>query len=65
MSTSNLGAVLGSRGLASEVLRSKRGLSKTLIANLSSRFNVDRRLLAPAAARYDPGYRFTSRQPGR
>jgi HTH-type transcriptional regulator / antitoxin HigA len=41
MSTSDLGAVLGSRGLASEVLHGKRGLSKTLIAKLSRRFNVD------------------------
>ena len=41
MSTSDLGAVLGSRGLASEVLNGKRGLSKTLIGKLARRFNVD------------------------
>ena len=40
MNTSDLGAVLGSRGLASEVLNGKRGLSKTLIAKLARRFNV-------------------------
>jgi HTH-type transcriptional regulator/antitoxin HigA len=41
MNTADLGAVLGSRGLASEVLNGKRGLSKTLIGKLSRRFNVD------------------------
>ena len=41
MNTSDLGAVLGSRGLASEVLNGKRGLSKTLIAKLAKRFRVD------------------------
>jgi antitoxin component HigA of HigAB toxin-antitoxin module len=41
MNTSDLGAVLGSRGLASEVLTGKRGLSKALIAKLSRRFNLD------------------------
>jgi HTH-type transcriptional regulator/antitoxin HigA len=41
MNTGDLGAVLGSRGLASEVLNGKRGLSKTLIGKLSRRFNVD------------------------
>jgi HTH-type transcriptional regulator / antitoxin HigA len=41
MNTSDLGAVLGSRGLASEVLNGKRGLSKTLIAKLARRFHVD------------------------
>ena len=41
MNTSDLGAVLGSRGLASEVLNGKRGLSKTLIAKLGKRFHVD------------------------
>jgi HTH-type transcriptional regulator/antitoxin HigA len=40
MNTSDLGYVLGSRGLASEVLNGKRGLSKTLIAKLSRRFGV-------------------------
>jgi HTH-type transcriptional regulator / antitoxin HigA len=41
MNTSDLGAILGSRGLASEVLNGKRGLSKTLIAKLARRFRVD------------------------
>ena len=41
MNTSDLGAILGSRGLASEVLNGKRGLSKTLIGKLSRRFNLD------------------------
>lgn len=41
MKTTDLGAVLGSRGLASEVLNGKRGLSKTLIGKLARRFNVD------------------------
>ena len=41
MNTSDLGAILGSRGLASEVLNGKRGLSKTLIVKLSRRFRVD------------------------
>lgn len=41
MNTSDLGAVFGSRGLASEVLNGKRGLSKTLIAKLAKRFRVD------------------------
>jgi HTH-type transcriptional regulator / antitoxin HigA len=41
MNTSDLGYVLGSRGLASEVLGGKRGLSKMLIRRLSERFNVD------------------------
>ena len=40
MNTSDLGAILGSRGLASEVLNGKRGLSKTLIAKLSRRFGL-------------------------
>jgi HTH-type transcriptional regulator/antitoxin HigA len=41
MKTSDLGYILGSRGLASEVLNGKRGLSKTLITKLSRRFGVD------------------------
>ena len=49
MNTSDLGAVLGSRGLASEVLNGKRGLSKTLIGKLSRRFHVDASLFLDAA----------------
>jgi HTH-type transcriptional regulator/antitoxin HigA len=41
MNTSDLGVILGSRGLASEVLTGKRGLSKTLIAKLARRFRVE------------------------
>ena len=41
MNTTDLGYVLGSRGLASEVLNGKRGLSKTLIRRLADRFAVD------------------------
>lgn len=41
MNTSDLGAVIGSRGLASEVVNGKRGLSKTLIGRLARRFSVD------------------------
>lgn len=41
MTTSDLGQVLGSRGLASEVLNGKRGLSKALIRKLADRFAVD------------------------
>lgn len=41
MTTTELGHILGSRGLASEVLNGKRQLSKTLIHRLASRFAVD------------------------
>ena len=41
MTTTDLGHVLGTRGLASEVLNGKRGLSKTLIMKLARRFAVD------------------------
>ena len=41
MSTSDLGYILGSRGLASEVLNGNRGLSKTLIRKLAASFKVD------------------------
>ena len=41
MNTTDLGAILGSRGLASEVLNGKRGLSKTLILKLTRRFHLD------------------------
>jgi HTH-type transcriptional regulator/antitoxin HigA len=41
MSTTDLGLVLGSRGLASEVLNGKRGLSKMLMGKLSDYFHVD------------------------
>ena len=41
MTTTDLGYVLGSRGLASEVLNGNRGLSKTLIRKLAAKFGVD------------------------
>ncbi len=41
MTTTDLGNVLGSRGLASEVLHSKRGLSKLMIGRLAERFAVE------------------------
>jgi HTH-type transcriptional regulator/antitoxin HigA len=40
MNTTDLGYIIGSRGLASEVLNGKRALSKTLIAKLSRRFGI-------------------------
>src|SRR5438477_7803307 len=51
MNTSDLGYILGSRGLASEVLNGKRGLSKTLIAKLSRRFGVDAAVFLDSSAR--------------
>lgn len=41
MSTTDLGSIVGSRGLASDVLNGNRGLSKTLIVKLARRFRVD------------------------
>jgi HTH-type transcriptional regulator/antitoxin HigA len=41
MSTTDLGYVLGSRGLASEVLNGNRGLSKTLIGKLAAEFKIE------------------------
>ncbi|HWE95897.1 MAG TPA: hypothetical protein VG269_18180 [Tepidisphaeraceae bacterium] len=41
MSTSELGHVLGSRGVASEVLNGNRGLSKAHIGKLAARFHVE------------------------
>ena len=49
MSTSDLGAVLGSRGLASEVLNGKRSLSKRLITRLATHFGVDPTLFLDAS----------------
>ena len=40
MKPADLGQVLGSRSLASQVLNGKRGLSKAIIARLSERFKV-------------------------
>jgi HTH-type transcriptional regulator / antitoxin HigA len=41
MTTSDLGDVIGSRGLASEILRGKRGMSKAVIRKLAKRFCVE------------------------
>ncbi|MGB7157371.1 MAG: hypothetical protein WBD40_04855 [Tepidisphaeraceae bacterium] len=41
MSTTDLGSVVGSRGLASEILNGKRGMSKAVIARLAKRFAVE------------------------
>lgn len=41
MSTSDLGHVVGSRGLASEILSGKRGLSKAIIGRLAAHFRVN------------------------
>lgn len=49
MNTTDLGHVLGSRGLASEVLNGTRGLSKSLIRKLARRFAVDPSLFLGAS----------------
>lgn len=49
MSTTDLGAILGSKGVASEVLNGKRALSKTHIAKLASHFKVERGLFLSSA----------------
>jgi HTH-type transcriptional regulator/antitoxin HigA len=41
MNTSDLGRVLGSKGVASEVLNGKRSLSKAHMAKLAEKFHVD------------------------
>lgn len=41
MSVTDLGHLLGSKGIASEILHSKRSLSKSHILKLAGRFNVD------------------------
>lgn len=46
-----LGALLGSKGVASEVLRGKRSLSKSHIFKLAERFNVDPGLFLERPAR--------------
>jgi HTH-type transcriptional regulator / antitoxin HigA len=50
MNTSDLGEILGSRGLASEVLNGKRALSKTLIGKLVRRFRVEPSLFLDIAS---------------
>jgi HTH-type transcriptional regulator / antitoxin HigA len=49
MSTSDLGSVVGSRGLASEILNGKRGMSKAVIAKLAKRFCVNASLFLEGA----------------
>jgi HTH-type transcriptional regulator/antitoxin HigA len=41
MTPSALGALLGSKGAASEILHGKRGISKTHMAKLAAHFGVD------------------------
>jgi len=41
LNTSDLGRILGSKGVASEILNGKRSLSKTHMMVLAERFNVD------------------------
>jgi HTH-type transcriptional regulator / antitoxin HigA len=41
MSVTDLGGVLGSKGVASEILHGKRSLSKSHILKLAERFHVD------------------------
>ncbi len=41
MSVTDLGAVLGSKGVASEILHGRRSLSRSHIFKLAERFNVD------------------------
>ena len=50
MNTSDLGTILGSRGLASEVLNGRRALSKTLIGKLVRRFRVEPALFLDMAS---------------
>jgi HTH-type transcriptional regulator / antitoxin HigA len=48
-----LGTLLGSKGIASEVLRGKRSLSKSHIFKLAERFNVDPGLFLERPSRRD------------
>jgi HTH-type transcriptional regulator/antitoxin HigA len=41
MTTSDLGRLLGSKGIASEILNGKRALSKSHMTTLADRFHVD------------------------
>jgi HTH-type transcriptional regulator/antitoxin HigA len=47
MNTSDLGRLLGSKGVASEILNGKRSLSKSHMLALAERFNVDVSLFFP------------------
>jgi HTH-type transcriptional regulator/antitoxin HigA len=49
MNTSDLGRVIGSRGVASEILNGKRSLSKAHMARLAEKFHVDVGVFFPAA----------------
>lgn len=53
MNTSDLGYILGSRGLASEVLNGKRDLSKALIRKLSAHFGLPASLFLNEASGHD------------
>jgi HTH-type transcriptional regulator / antitoxin HigA len=45
LTTTDLGQLIGSKGLASEILNGKRELSKTHIRKLAKRFDIDPGLL--------------------
>jgi HTH-type transcriptional regulator/antitoxin HigA len=49
MNTADLGRLLGSKGVASEVLSGKRPLSKAHIAALAAKFHVDAGVFFPPA----------------
>jgi HTH-type transcriptional regulator/antitoxin HigA len=51
MNTTGLGELLGSKGLASEILRGRRPLSKSHMFKLAERFNVDPGLFLQRPAR--------------
>jgi HTH-type transcriptional regulator/antitoxin HigA len=51
LNTADLGRILGSRGVASEVLAGKRALSKAMIGKLAERFGVDGGLFLDRGAR--------------
>jgi HTH-type transcriptional regulator/antitoxin HigA len=49
MQPAELGRLLGSKGLASDILHGKRQMSKATILKLAARFNVEPSLFLPAA----------------
>lgn len=51
MSVTDLGSLLGSKGVASEILHGKRSLSKSHILKLAERFNVEPGLFLEKAGR--------------
>src|SRR5260221_29714 len=51
MTTSDLGALIGSKGVASEILRGKRAMSKGNMLKLAERFNVDAGVFFPTTTK--------------